>query len=266
MNSSAERSTPPLPPVELRLLVGSADEEFWGNPSGRRVFPDLPESADDWVLDFGCGCGRLARQLMQQARPPGRYLGLDLHAGLVQWCAKNLAPAAPGFEFRHHDVFNLGFNPTGSRTPLAFPAGDGAASLLIAWSVFTHLLEADASFYLREVARVLRGDGVAVTTWLLFDKRDFPVMQEFQNALFINDVDPTNAVYFDRDWVLRALDASGLVVSRVRPPGVRGFQWVLELRHAGPGDRHAAFPADDAPFGLARPPVLPLNPDRIGLG
>ena len=266
MREKSERVQLPLPPKELRLLVSSGEESFWNNPSGRRLFPDLPESVDDSVLDFGCGCGRLARQLLQQERPPRRYLGLDLHAGLVRWCTENLTPAARAFEFRHHDVFNLGFNPAGSRSPVAFPVGDGSVSLFVAWSVFTHLLEADASFYLRELARVLRPGGVAVTTWLLFSKRDFPVMQEFQNALFINDVDPTNAVYFDRDWLLGVLAAAGLVVSDVRPPGVRGFQWVLRLRHAGPGDCHAAFPADDAPLGLARPPLLPDRPDLLGGG
>jgi class 3 adenylate cyclase len=148
---------------------------------------------------------------------------------------------------------------------LAFPVDDASTSLFLAWSVFTHLLEGDASFYLRELARVLRPDGVAITTWLLFDKRDFPVMQEFQNALFVNDVDPTNAVYFDKDWLLRSLADLGLVITRVRPPRVRGFQWLLELRHDGPGVSPAALPSDEAPHGLARPPLLPSHPDRLGL-
>ena len=29
------------------------------------------------------------------------------------------------------------------------------------------------------------------------------MMQDFQNALYINDVDPTNAVIFDREWLRR---------------------------------------------------------------
>jgi hypothetical protein len=27
------------------------------------------------------------------------------------------------------------------------------------------------------------------------------MMQTFQNALFINEIDPTNGVIYDRDWV-----------------------------------------------------------------
>lgn len=266
MSRHPQRPLLPLPPVELRLLVSSTDEVLWSNPSGSRVFPEIPESAEEYVLDFGCGCGRLARQFLEQDRPPARNPGLDLHAGLVRWCAENLSAVARTFQFRHHDAYSLGFDPGGSRSPVALPVEDGCVSLFVAWSVFAHLLEADASFYLRELARVLRGDGVAITAWLLFDRRGFPVMQEFQNALFINDVDPTNAVYFDRKWLRASLADAGLVVSRVRAPDVRGFQWLLELRYAGPDARHAPFPADDASPGLVRPPVPPERPDLLGGG
>ena len=44
------------------------------------------------------------------------------------------------------------------------------------------------------------------------------MMQDFQNALYINDIDPTNAVIFDRDWLRAALDARDLRVSVVRAP------------------------------------------------
>ena len=46
-------------------------------------------------------------------------------------------------------------NPDGAFATLPLPAGDGEVTLFLAWSVFTHLLEADAAFYLRELARVL---------------------------------------------------------------------------------------------------------------
>ena len=46
---------------------------------------------------------------------------------------------------------------------------------------------------------MLRDGGIAVTTFFLFDKAGFPMMQEFQNAPYINLDDPTNAVIFDRE-------------------------------------------------------------------
>jgi SAM-dependent methyltransferase len=246
---------PPLPPVEYRNLVGCADEAYFDNPSGAAVFPQLPPSAYASVLDFGCGCGRLARQLIQQRTPPRRYVGVDIHAGMVAWCRDALAPLAPGFEFHHHDLFNRSLNPGGAASQMAFPVADGSVTLLIAWSVFTHLNEAQATFYLAEAARVLAPDGVLVSTWFLFDKTDFPMMQHFQNALFINDVDLLNAVIFDKAWLRRTCAENGLAFSRIEPPGVRGYQWQIWISRARPGQAELEYPPDVAPAGRIPPPI-----------
>ncbi len=193
-----------MPPRELRKLVGPTEPEPFDNPTGALVFPDVPEQAYAFVFDFGCGCGRLARQLIQQQPAPQRYIGVDPQRSSVEWCRANLTPHAPHFTFAHHDVFHEFVNPEGKLDPLPLPAPGGQITLFIAWSVFTHLLDAEASFYLRELARVLSPNGVAVTTWFLFDKRDFPMMQAFQNTLYISDFDPTNAVSLRTRVALRA--------------------------------------------------------------
>jgi SAM-dependent methyltransferase len=241
--------------MEYRRLVGPTETQFFDNPTQQPVFTDVPESAYASVLDFGCGCGRLARQLIQQQPRPTRYTGIDRHKGMIEWCRTNLAPAAPGFAFVHHDVFHDQLNPGGTPGHLPFPVGDRDVTLFVGWSVFTHLLEPDAEFYLRELARVLHPAGIAVTTWFLFDKADFPMMQEFQNALLINSQDPTNAVIFDRGWLQTRLAQAGLTITSVRPPQIRGFQWMLQIQQQAPDRVSAPFPEDLAPRGLARPPV-----------
>jgi hypothetical protein len=157
---------------------------------------------------------------------------------MIDWCRANITSRAPAFEFRHHDVFQEFMNPDGTFDRLPLPVEDGAITLFLAWSVFTHLLQQDAEFYLRELARGLGANGVAISTWFLFDKAAFPMMQDFQNALYISDFDPTNAVIFDRTWLESALEASGLEVMTRTPPMVPGHQWVFELRRgpasAGP--------------------------------
>jgi SAM-dependent methyltransferase len=245
----------PFPPEEYRRLVGPTDVKFFDNPTGAPVFADLPLEVSASVLDFGCGCGRLARQLLQQQPRPGRYLGLDRHAGMIDWCRSQLAPAAATFEFRHHNAFHPHLNPGGLTEPLPFPAADESFSLVVAWSVFTHLLEAEADFYLREVARVLTSDGAAITTWFLFDKAGFPMMQEFQNALFINATDPTNAVIFDRTWLRARLDDAGLMMTHIVPPAVRGYQWRIQLQRRRADHIEPVFPEDQAAFGIMRAPV-----------
>ena len=245
----------PLPPRELRRLVGPTDPEPFDNPSGGPVFPDVPMHAYAFVFDFGCGCGRVARQMMQQQVAPQRYIGVDAQRISVEWCRANLTPHAPQFIFEHHDVFHEFVNPEGQLDPVRLPVPDGAVTLFIAWSVFTHLFEADASFYLRELARVLSPAGIAVTTWFLFDKRDFPMMQTFQNTLFISDFDPTNAVLFAREWVCERAAEYGLAITRIVPPAIRGFQWAIEFQKDAEGRTRPEFPEDRAPYGLARPPA-----------
>jgi SAM-dependent methyltransferase len=227
----------PLPPLELRHLVGPTEPDAFDGPVAQQVFEQLPARAYDAVFDYGCGCGRLARQLLRAGTRPRRYLGIDPHKGMIEWCRLNITPRAPEFEFRHHDVFQEFMNPDGTLDEVPLPAGDGTVSLFLAWSVFTHLLPPDAEFSLRELARVLTPDGVAVTTWFLFDKSDFPMMQEFQNALYISDFDPTNAVIFDRAWLTRTLSASGLEVLSTTAPWVPGHQWILHLRQSTVGSR-----------------------------
>jgi SAM-dependent methyltransferase len=257
---------PPLPPGELRQLVGPSEDRYYDNPTGRPVFPGLPPSAYDFVFDWGCGCGRIARQLLQQNPQPGRYVGVDLHRGMIEWCRRNLSPYARSFEFHHQDIRNLGLNPSGTAEVLPFPAPDAAVTLFLAWSVFTHVNEAAATFYLQELGRVLHPEGVAITTWFLFDKADFPMMQDFQNALFINDVDPTNAVIFDREWLRGTVERAGLVLSSITPPAIRGFQWQIQLKKAAPGASHAELPPDVAAYGLQRPPLMPAGADKLGIG
>jgi SAM-dependent methyltransferase len=246
----------PIPPPDLRRLVGPIDPAAFDNPDGRPVFgAAVPLSAYESIFDFGCGCGRLARRLIQQTTPPRRYRGVDPNRQMVDWCAANLSPHAPGFTFSHHDVFQEFMNPGGSLTAVPLPVEDQSVTLFVAWSVFTHLFQQDAEYYLREIARVLRPSGVAVTTWFLFDKRDFPMMQAFQNTLFISDFDPTNAIIFDRGWLTTELARDGLVIRSIEPPAIRGYQWTLYLSHRDSGSEGVDFPEDLAPRGISRPPA-----------
>jgi SAM-dependent methyltransferase len=245
----------PLPPIEYRRLIGLPDPKDFENPEHPPVLPENAGTPRGFVLDFGSGCGRVARHLIRERPQPLRYLGIDRHKPMVDWCRANLMQHAPGFDFQHHDVFHPHLNPGGTPGPLRFPVADEEITLLIGVSIFTHLLEEDAAFYLREVGRVLSPSGLAMTTWFLFDKQDFPMMQEFQNALMINPADLTNAVIFDREWLVKEAAAADLVITRVVPPRIRGFHWMIYFERRAAQRTGAAFPADLAPRGIERPPL-----------
>ncbi len=255
----------PVPPPEMRALVGPTDVSAFENPSGGLVFPYLDASAFRSVFDFGCGCGRIARQLMQQDVQPERYLGVDLHAGMIRWCQENLTPRAPQFEFVHHDVFDDNFNPSGDPSRLArFPAEDRQFTLFNAISVFTHLTEEQVPHYLAEASRVLADDGVVHASFLFLDKREFPFMQAHANALYVSWQHPGAAVVLDREWVLETARSVGLTVVGVHPPPIRGYQWMLELRRSRPGLSEIELPGDEAPIGAVTVPPMPAEASKIG--
>jgi SAM-dependent methyltransferase len=145
----------PLPAPHLRALVtGRADADFFVE-SGREQMQFIqnfleqngaPVSEMNRVLDFGCGCGRLARWL--SALPQGVLAGCDYNPELVAWCAENL-------DFMETRVSAL-------EPPLQF--GDGEFDLIYALSVFTHLPEEMQKTWLAELHRVLRPGGLLFFT------------------------------------------------------------------------------------------------------
>ena len=107
------------------------------------------------VLDFGCGPGSLVPRLRARLGTEGRYLGLDVHAASIAWCAEAFAGDSR-FAFRHLN---------GS----LWPAESAAYDLVVAKSVFTHLLEPEARVALGEIRRCLAPEGRALVTAFAFD-------------------------------------------------------------------------------------------------
>lgn len=241
--SEYERALP-VPPPEFRAMVGPQDQQDYDNPTGAPIYPELPPNAYRSVFDFGCGCGRLARQLIQQEPRPRRYMGVDPNRDMVQWASANLSPRAPGFEFLHHDVYSPGYSPNNSlRLSAPLPMEDGGATLFIAHSVFTHLSQDQAAYYLSELRRILAKDGIALTTWFFFDAASTPFLQRGPYALYADPFDFAAAVIFDRRWFLAAVQQLGLAVRRTVPPRVPGHQWAVWL------ERRTADSVDHFPTG-----------------
>lgn len=228
----------PMPPPELRALVGPAyTEDHFDNPTGTPILAEYGLNLETYntVFDFGCGCGRLARQLMQQDPKPSRYVGVDVHKGMIEWCTRHLTGTDPTFQFFHQDVYSPTYAPGNSlQLALPFPMRDGECSLIIATSVFTHLSKTQTEYYLSEVSRILSREGVAFTSWLFFDRATFPFLPEVY-SLYTSETDFTQAVLFDREWFLATVKNLGLGVQRALPPVVAGHQWVVFLTKRTPG-------------------------------
>lgn len=161
---------PALPPPYLRVLTaGSADAEAFtslGRAAAAEVLAlaerhGAPPGPEDAVLDFGCGCGRVARPFGEVSA--AQLHGCDVNGRLTGWCAEHL----PGR-----------FRKTAAEPPL--PYADRSFALIYAHSVFTHLRRANARRWLRELARVTRPGGLACLS--LFDE-DMPAAEPFRVAL-----------------------------------------------------------------------------------
>jgi SAM-dependent methyltransferase len=148
----------PMPPPELMVLVAGAAGPAWfserGRADGERFRAaaaahgvDLASGLD--VLDFGCGCGRIARWLAPQVLAAGgSFHGFDYNRRLVDWCAANLVG-----DYRTNRL----------RPPLRMD--DGSVDVAYAYSVLTHLREDVTRAWLDEIARVLRPSGLALLTF-----------------------------------------------------------------------------------------------------
>lgn len=98
------------------------------------------------VLDWGCGCGRIARHM--PALTKAQLIGRDIDAHNIAWARANL----PG-DFAGCDL----------KPPLDL--ANASVDVVYAMSVLTHLLADTQAAWLQELARVLRPGGIAMLTF-----------------------------------------------------------------------------------------------------
>jgi len=107
----------------------------------------LPQ--DGYLVDVGCGSGRLARPLSAWLK--GRYLGIDLVPALVAHARKIAARPDWRFQVIQH---------------IGIPEGDDQADMVCFFSVLTHLTHEQSYWYLEEARRVLKPGGRIVFSFL----------------------------------------------------------------------------------------------------
>lgn len=148
----------PMPPKNLITLVSGVPDQVWFSSRGQAdaskflglaARHGLNLEAALSVLDLGCGCGRIARWLAPRVSANGgAFHGSDINRKLIAWCAAHL----PGRYFTNELA-----------PPLNVPAA--SLDLVYAYSVLTHLTEASATAWLKEIRRVLKAGGLAIVTF-----------------------------------------------------------------------------------------------------
>jgi glycosyltransferase involved in cell wall biosynthesis/SAM-dependent methyltransferase len=145
----------PLPPRKLRTLVaGRSDAEYFLD-TGRRQAAFLrrllerngtPIESMSAVLDFGCGCGRIARWWWDLENV--EVFGCDVNPELIAWARAELP-------FMNAAV-------SGESPPLPYP--DDSFDFAYALSIFTHLPVESEGPWLRELRRVIKPGGLLLLT------------------------------------------------------------------------------------------------------
>ena len=241
----------PLPPAALRFM-GEDDEKLiriGDELAGLLVEHGMDGTAR--VLDVGCGYGRLALGILHATEYRGRYLGFDVLVRQIAWCRENITPVYPNFEFRSIDIRNERYNPQGSIDPAmtTFPVERGETDLCAVFSVFTHLYRPVVERYLAEIRRILRPDGIAVTTWLVFDAARLPAVASDAAAYpmryaldevtrYASEEDPLRAIAFEESLVREMIARAGLDLVRLERGSWAGepsrvFQDLVVLRRPG---------------------------------
>ena len=205
-----------LPPLWLRRHTGavsafeSAARETAAFLDGLDLF-----AGARLVLDVGCGAGAMVEEIVRRLPPDGRYVGFDVHAPSIRWCRRRW-PQTPRFTFDLAAVASPYGRAAGPpAASYRFPVEDGDADLVLAKSVFTHLLEADARHYLAETRRVLRPGRAAVVTAFLFDASEPSVRRAFpwpiENGLRARYRSrPTAAVAWEKARFIGLIEEAGL--------------------------------------------------------
>lgn len=133
----------------VKLAVGGEFEAIGRLLRETLVFHGLKPT--DYLIDVGCGSGRLAKPLAEYLT--GKYLGIDVVPGLVAY-ARTIVPRA-GWRFEVAEGLKI-------------PEADGRADMVCFFSVLTHLLQEESFVYLREAKRVLKPGGKIVCSFLDF--------------------------------------------------------------------------------------------------
>jgi SAM-dependent methyltransferase len=228
------------PSLDLMLAIGATDrgafervgDEFLG------YLRDLASlGTDEHILDIGCGSGRMAIPLTGYLGDGGQYHGFDVWQPGIDWCRQNITSKRPEFVFERFDIWNAKYNPVGPNlgSDYRWPYEDNTFDVVVAMSVYTHLMPRDAAQYVSEVGRILKPGGRSLMTWFLLDDASRAGLAAGHSALPFKPhpiygercyvVDPEaaeEAVAYDIGRVLGYYSQAGLDVSAVHFGGWSG--------------------------------------------
>lgn len=201
-----------IPPRALRVRVGPFESRRDFIAAGEFFVEMLKKlncfNCSNHILDIGCGPGQVAIPLAKFLSPHGFYTGFDVDQKAIQFCVSRISSAYPHFHFKHIDLFNGLYNPKGKIKPseFRFPYLSESFDLVIAKSLFTHMLEEDIENFIAEISRVLKQGGNCLLTFFLFNQ------EGNGNFLVLDPNEPEKSICYDETFVQKMLSKNGLAI------------------------------------------------------
>lgn len=194
------------------------------------------------VLDVGCGFGRVARPLTAYLDPEhGSYEGFDSDRAAIGFLRRRYARRHPNFHFLRADLFHPRLHPGGAHraAEYRFPYADAAFDVVIATSVYPHLLEEEAAHYLHESARVLAPGGRLFATFFVLDDDSrlridtgdagIAFLDANEHVAVVSEDLPEEAVAYGEAWLGEQLAIGGLELETLRAGSWRGIETAPDL-------------------------------------
>lgn len=221
------RRRDPLTPSRRAVeYVGGADFAALGQHLAEMATNAGGLQPHERILDIGCGYGRIAVPLTRYLAH-GTYDGFDVSPKAVRWCNDHIHGRFSNFHFTHADVHNGHYNRKGRIAPEAFvfPYASSAFDLVLASSVFTHLMPGAARHYIDESARVLKPGGRCLASFYILDAESLDKIRTVRTEpeLRVLDADtavqrtedPEAAIAFSEQSVRDMFAAAGLHVEAI---------------------------------------------------
>lgn len=184
--------------IVLREAVGAGGFEHMGAIEVG-IVKRLGLQPQHFLIDVGCGAGRLAKPLSTYLT--GRYSGFDLVHELVDYARK--ITNRPDWRFEVVKYIEI-------------PEPDSCADMVCFFSVLTHLLHEQSFWYLQEAVRVLKPGGAIVFSFL--DFREPSHWQVFLSTLKdekTRKIKPQLNVFLSRDAIDTWADHLGVRIEGV---------------------------------------------------
>lgn len=201
---------------------GKVSYAEWAHVTGifqTLLYQNLAAKSGNSILDVGCGTGLLALAAEPFISEGGSYTGIDVMEEDIRFCRKHFP--GPEYEFLHFDVANPTYAADQSEELLPWPIADNSVDMVTALSVWTHLREEHAIYYLKEVSRVLKADGRAILSFFYLDEHYKESLNKREDRegryhstnqkLWVFDKAAYNSRnWFSPQWVQNYEDAIGL--------------------------------------------------------